>query len=141
MVPPTGRSFKPDEWTAERSSFQAGAEDDALHATGLWIYAAIGARWRRIEESGFPALTPAFTYQLIALAANKAELEMSEQLDSAIAHSEAGTPFYGITALRLGDNEEEAATVDMRRTGLIDTLGRAVATAGTAFDRTSPTSA
>jgi hypothetical protein len=138
VVPPTGRGFHPDEWTAERSTFRAGLEDDALHATGLWLHEALTSRWQRIEELGFSALNPAFTYQLIALAANKDELTISAQFDAAIADAGPGAPFYGITALHFGVREDEAATADMRRTGLIDTLGKAVATAGTAYRSDQP---
>ncbi|MBO9669570.1 MAG: hypothetical protein J7485_03540 [Sphingobium sp.] len=113
-------------------------DDDALHTTGLWLHAALSARWQRIEALGFAVLNPAFTYQLIAMAANRAELEISRRLDAAIADTRGDTPFYGIAALRLGDRDEEAATADMRRTGLIDTLGKAVATAGIAFRPDQP---
>lgn len=130
VVPPTGRAFDPQEWAAERYSFPAGAEDDALYEAGLWLHAELAARWQQIEKLGFPVLDPSFSYQLLAMAANRDELAISAQLDEAIADPNEGMHFSGISAQRFGDHEDSVATADMRRTSLIDTLGKAIMSAG-----------
>lgn len=138
VVPPTGSAFDPQEWTAERFTFPASAEDDALHSTGLWLHAVLASRWQRIEKLGFSVLNPAFIYQLLAMAANKNELTIGTQLDEAIADRNESTHFSGISALRFGDHEDTVATADMQRTSLIDTLGKAIVAAGTKFRSDQP---
>ncbi|MFT8898363.1 MAG: hypothetical protein ABF968_15605 [Acetobacter sp.] len=138
MAPPTVRNFNPEKWSAERNAFPAGGRDDSLHAAGLWFYNELNRLWSQIATLGFPTLHPALAYSFIAMVANKNEMQISKQFSAAIADSSIDTPFYALAALRFGDSKEGATTADMRRTSLIDTLGKAVSIAGSSFQVEQP---
>ena len=127
---PTARDFDPEAWSASRAMFPPRAGDDTVHAAGLWFHRALAKRWSRVEELGFAALEPAFARTLIAVVANTDELKIETMLDE--VRSEGPDSLIGRGAFtKLGADPATAATADMRRTSMIDTIGKAVSVVGT----------